>query len=136
MRAIDMGTEDPVEAVAGSDLIVLATPVGGIIDLIERIGPVAPPDALITDVGSTKKEILERARSVFGDKAPQRFIGGHPMAGKEHNGLENPESQLVLNPAGLLLPQHNPAHQRGKANNYCDLLDRIDGRNLKTSTMP
>jgi len=34
MRAIDLGTEDPVEAVAGSDLIVLAAPVGGIIDLI------------------------------------------------------------------------------------------------------
>src|SRR5499433_4431456 len=55
MRAIDLGTEDPVEAIAGSDLIVLATPVGGIIDLIERIGPIAPPEALITDAGSTKK---------------------------------------------------------------------------------
>src|SRR5262245_11725612 len=61
MRAIDSGTEDPVEAIAGSDLIVLATPVGGIIDLIERIGPLASPDSLITDVGSTKKEIVERA---------------------------------------------------------------------------
>src|SRR5215467_566882 len=77
MRAIDLGTEDPVEAVAGSDLIILATPVGGIIDLIERIGPIAPPDALITDVGSTKKEIIDRARSVFGDMAPLRFLAGH-----------------------------------------------------------
>src|ERR1051326_2385726 len=47
MRAIDTGTEDPVEAVAGSDLIILATPVGGIIDLIERIGPVAPAGPLL-----------------------------------------------------------------------------------------
>src|SRR5689334_10654243 len=62
LRAIDLGTEDAIEAVAGSDLVVLATPVGGIIDLIERIGPIVAPDALITDVGSTKKEILERAR--------------------------------------------------------------------------
>src|SRR5215471_16799535 len=86
MRAIDLATEDPVEAIAGSDLIILATPVGGIIDLIERIGPLASPEALITDVGSTKREILERARAVFGDKTPERFLAGHPMAGKEHSG--------------------------------------------------
>src|SRR5207245_8017122 len=105
MRAIDSGSEDPVEAVAGSDLIVLATPVGAIIDLIERIGPIVPPEALITDVGSTKKEIMERARAVFGDRAPQRFLGGHPMAGKEHSGLENAESKLFLNAVWLLAPQ-------------------------------
>src|SRR5262245_50877408 len=75
MRAIDGGNEDPVEAIQGSELIVLAAPVGAIIDLLERIGPLAPKDALITDVGSTKKEILDRARAVFGDKAPQRFLG-------------------------------------------------------------
>src|SRR5262249_34447130 len=105
MRAIDGGSEDPVEAIQGSDLIVLAAPVGAIIDLIERIGPLAPKDALITDTGSTKKEILERARSVFGDKAPQRFLAGHPMAGKEHGGIENAESKLFLNAVWLITPQ-------------------------------
>src|SRR5260370_37403098 len=69
MRAISTGNEDAAEAVQGSDLIVLATPVGAIIDLIERIGPLVSRDALITDTGSTKKEVLDRARSVFGDKA-------------------------------------------------------------------
>ncbi len=131
MRAIDAGTEDPVEAVAGSDLIVLATPVGGIIDLIERIGPIAPPDALITDVGSTKKEILERARSVFGDQSPQRFIGGHPMAGKEHSGLENAEAKLFLNAVWLLVPQANQSTDKGKIKEYCELLERIGVRILK-----
>src|SRR5262249_52929260 len=82
MRAIDMGRGDPGDAIQGSDLIVLATPVGVIIDLIERIGPLAAKDALITDVGSTKKEILDRARSVFGGHVSLRFLGGHPMAGK------------------------------------------------------
>jgi prephenate dehydrogenase len=131
MRAIDLGTEDPVEAVAGSDLIVLATPVGGIIDLIERIGPIAPSDALITDVGSTKKEILERARSVFGDQAPHRFLAGHPMAGKEHSGLENAESKLFLNAVWLLVPQPEQAMNRGKIKDYCDLLERMGVRLLK-----
>lgn len=131
MRAIDLGTEDPVEAVAGSDLIVLATPVGGIIDLIERIGPIAPPDSLITDVGSTKKEIIDRARAVFGDKAPQRFLAGHPMAGKEHSGLENAESKLFLNAVWLLVPQAQQALDRGKIKDYCELLERVGVRLLK-----
>lgn len=131
MRAIDLGTEDPVEAVAGSDLIVLATPVGGIIDLIERIGPIVPPDALITDVGSTKKEILDRARSVFGDMAPQRFLAGHPMAGKEHSGLENAEAKLFLNAVWLLVPQAQQVFDRGKIKDYCDLLELTGARLLK-----
>src|SRR5258707_5981670 len=131
MRAIDLGAEDAIEAVAGSDLIVLATPVGGIIDLIERIGPIVPPDALITDVGSTKKEIIERARAVFGDKAPQRFIGGHPMAGKEHSGLENAEAKLFLNAVWLLVPQANQSTDRCQIKDYFELLERMGVRILK-----
>jgi prephenate dehydrogenase len=131
MRAIDSGTEDPIEAVTGSELIVLATPVGGIIDLIERIGPIVPTDALITDVGSTKKEILERARAVFGDKAPQRFLAGHPMAGKEHSGLENAEAKLFLNAVWLLVPQQNQSLEKGKLKDYCELLEKIGVRLLK-----
>src|SRR5437764_7546853 len=131
MGAIDAGIEDPVQAIKGSDLIFLSTPVGAIIDLIERIGPIAPPEALITDAGSTKKEILERARAVFGDKAVLRFIGGHPMAGKEHSGLENAESKLFMNAVWLLVPQHNQATDRGKIKDYCELLERMGVRILK-----
>jgi prephenate dehydrogenase len=131
MRAIDLGTEDPLEAIHGSDLIVLATPVGAIIDLIERIGPLASPDALITDVGSTKKEIIERARAVFGDRAPQRFLAGHPMAGKEHGGLENAESRLFLNAVWLLVPQPGQDLEKGKTKDYRDLLEKTGARVMK-----
>ena len=131
MQAIDLGSEDPVEAVQGSDLIVLATPVGAIIDLIERIGPLAPSDALITDTGSTKKEILDRARAVFGAKAPERFLGGHPMAGKEHGGLENAESRLFRNAVWLLVPQPEQSLEKGKIKEYCGLLEKIGARLLK-----
>ncbi|HZU32227.1 MAG TPA: prephenate dehydrogenase/arogenate dehydrogenase family protein [Candidatus Angelobacter sp.] len=131
MRAIDSGTEDPIEAIAGSDLIVLATPVGGIIDLVERIGPIASPEALITDVGSTKKEIIERARAVFGDQAPNRFLAGHPMAGKEHSGLENAEAKLFLNAVWLLVPQANQSLDHGNLKDYCELLEKIGVRVLK-----
>jgi prephenate dehydrogenase len=136
MRAIDLGTEDPVEAVQGSDLIVMATPVGGIIDLIERIGPLAPREALITDVGSTKKEILERARSVFGDKAPLRFLGGHPMAGKEHGGLENAESKLFLNAAWLLTPTPEQRLEQGNIREFCLMLEKIGARPIRLDPGP
>ena len=131
MRAIDLGTEDPVEAIQGSDLIILATPVGAVIDLIERIGPLASPNALITDVGSTKKEIVERARSVFGENAMRRFIGGHPMAGKEHSGLENAESRLFTNAVWLLTPQSGQDTDTGKIKEYRDLLEGIGARIIR-----
>lgn len=131
MRAIDLGTEDPVEAIQGSELIVLATPVGAVIDLIERIGPLASPNALITDVGSTKKEIVDRARSVFGENALQRFIGGHPMAGKEHSGLENAESRLFTNAVWLLTPQAGQEIDTGKIKEYRDLLEGIGARIIR-----
>jgi prephenate dehydrogenase len=131
MRAIDLGTEDPIEAIQGSDLIILATPVGAIIDLIERIGPLASPDALITDVGSTKKEIIDRARAVFGDRAPQRFLAGHPMAGKEHGGIENAESRLFINAVWLVVPQAGQDLEKGKIREYRDLLEKAGARVMK-----
>ena len=129
MGAIDAGIEDPAQAIKGSDLIFLSTPVGAIIDLIERIGPIAPPEALITDVGSTKKEILERARSDFGDQVSRRFLGGHPMAGKEHGGIEHADASLFRGAVWLLVPtssQQNLEH--GKARAYRELLERIGAK--------
>lgn len=92
--AIDAGFSDPAEAARDADVILLATPVGAIIDLIERIGPTAPPHSLLTDVGSTKAEIAARARAVFGQQAGQRFLPGHPMAGREQGGIENADAGL------------------------------------------
>jgi prephenate dehydrogenase len=131
MHAIDAGMEDPTAAVQGSDLVVLATPVGAIIDLIERIGPIVSPDALITDVGSTKKEILDRARSVFGDQAPTRFLAGHPMAGKEHGGLDNADARLFLNAAWLLVPQTGQDLDHGRIKAFSDLVEQLGARVLK-----
>src|ERR1700726_4812711 len=55
--AIDDGTANPGDAVRGTQMVVLAAPVLGIVDLIERVGPVLPAKALLTDVGSTKAAI-------------------------------------------------------------------------------
>ncbi|HTM42627.1 MAG TPA: prephenate dehydrogenase [Terriglobales bacterium] len=107
--AIDAGVADPAEAARGSEVIVLATPVGSIIDLIERIGPIAPPESLLTDVGSTKTEVASRARAVFGQQAGQRFLPGHPMAGKEQGGIERADAALFQGAVWVTTPLGEPS---------------------------
>jgi prephenate dehydrogenase len=112
--AIDDGCEDPRQACEGSDVVVLATPVGSVIDLLERLGPVLPPPALITDVGSTKAEVAARAQAIFGDAAAARFLPGHPMAGKEVGGIEHADPELFRGAVWLFTPlagqlDHEPA---------------------------
>lgn len=129
MGAIDAGFEDAEEAVKGSDLILLATPVGMIIDLIERIGPVAPPKVLITDVGSTKQEVVERARAVFGAQVGERFLGSHPMAGKEHSSIFAAEAGLFRNATWFFVPS-SPQQDldNPKIRDYRQLLEDIGAR--------
>jgi prephenate dehydrogenase len=104
---IDEGSPDVATAVRDADLVILATPVGSILDLLPQLKSAASPGALVTDVGSTKRLICQRAREILGD-APL-FLGGHPLAGKERSGIENADAALlegaryVLTP---LLPNH------------------------------
>jgi prephenate dehydrogenase len=108
--AIETGSPNPVDAVHGSDLVILATPVIAILDLIERLAPSLPARTLLTDVGSTKAEIVARAAKSFGRTAGQRFLAGHPMAGKEHAGVEFADADLFEGAAWLFtpLPRQNP----------------------------
>ena len=112
LGVIDRGVPDPAEACQGSDVVVLATPVGAIIDLIERIGPVISAETLLTDVGSTKAEVVARARAVFGDAAARRFLPGHPMAGREHAGVEHADADLFQNAVWLTTPLAQEQHPR------------------------
>ena len=102
--AIDAGSTNPADAVRGSDLVVLATPVLPILDLMGRLGPALPPKTLVTDVGSTKAEVVQRAVKSFGRNAGHKFLGGHPMAGKEHAGVEFAHADLFDGAAWLFTP--------------------------------
>lgn len=104
MGAIDLACEDPAEAARGSDLVVLATPVGAILDTMERVGPLLPAGTLMTDVGSTKGEVATRAQSVFGQEAKERFLPGHPMAGKEHGGIGEADAGLFQQTVWIFTP--------------------------------
>jgi prephenate dehydrogenase len=102
VNAVDEGTDDLGKAVREADLIILAAPVGAILDCIPRLKDVAPSRALVTDVGSTKRLICERARETFGSDL--LFLGGHPLAGKERAGVENADAALFTNARYVLTP--------------------------------
>jgi prephenate dehydrogenase len=102
--AIDAGIVNPADAVRGSDLVVLATPVLAILDLIDRLAPSLPPRTLVTDVGSTKAEVTKRAAKSFGKTAGQRFLAGHPMAGKEQASVDFADADLFEGAAWLFTP--------------------------------
>src|SRR5437588_10054558 len=111
--AIDRGYTDPVEAVRGSQVVLLATPVGGIIDLMERIESVLPARTLLTAVGSKKVEVVARAGAVFGKNAGRRFLPGHPMAGKEQSGVEVADAGVCQGATWFFTPLNSQdVHER------------------------
>jgi prephenate dehydrogenase len=126
--AIDDAISSPEDAVRGSDLVVLATPVGNIIDLIERIGPLVSPDALITDVGSTKSEIVARAHDVFGTNVAKRFLPGHPMAGKEHSGIESADAHLFIDAVWLITPYADQDLKQPNIARFIALVEKFEAR--------
>jgi prephenate dehydrogenase len=79
------------EILAESDVVVLATPVRSILKLLEALPQLHPGRAVVLDLGSTKRQIVEAM-----ERLPVRFdpVGGHPMCGKEKGTLENAEAEL------------------------------------------
>jgi len=126
--AIDEGTSNPGDAIRGSQVVVLATPVLAIVDLIERVGPVLPARALLTDVGSTKGAVVERARKVFGKNARKRFLAGHPMAGRELSGVDFADADLFQNAAWFLTPIPGQSLNEGLFAEYAGWIDQIGAR--------
>lgn len=104
LRLVEGGATNPAEAVIGSNVVVLATPVGAIIDLVRQLGATLPSRVLLTDVGSTKGEVVRTAMEVMGKSAAQRFLAGHPMAGKETCGLESADAGLFQDTAWFVTP--------------------------------
>jgi prephenate dehydrogenase len=128
--ALDLAVEDPLTACADSDVVVLATPVGAIMSLLERLGPLLAHEILITDVGSTKAGILARAREILGERAAQRFLAGHPMAGKENSGIEQADADLFMGAVWLFTPLPDQDIRSGRLGEFVDWIERIGARVL------
>jgi prephenate dehydrogenase len=126
--AIDGGTTNPADAVRGSDLVVLATPVIPILDLIGRLGPALPAKTLVTDVGSTKKEIVQCAVKAFGRHAGLRFLAGHPMTGKENAGVEFADADLFEGAAWLFTPLPGQNVHAGLCGEFVHCVEKMGAR--------
>jgi prephenate dehydrogenase len=125
---IEKGFAEPADAVRGSQLVVLATPVLAIVDLIGRLGPALPSSTLLTDVGSTKAAVAEQAVRVFGKNAGKRFLAGHPMAGKENSGVDYADADLFQNAVWFLTPLPGQSLQEGLLAEFAGWIDQIGAR--------
>jgi prephenate dehydrogenase len=128
IRAIDQGVADPIEASRGSDVVVLATPVGAIIELIERLATRLSSNTLLTDLGSTKAEIVSRAGRAFGKDAARRFLAGHPMAGKEHSGIAFADPDLFRGAVWFITPLPGQQSKAGIVAEYLRLVKKTGAR--------
>src|SRR5713226_4947815 len=90
--AIHEGSAELSRAVRGAALVYVGLPIGLTIELLPEIARHAEPDALVTDVGSTKASICRAATGAF--KGSARFLGGHPMAGREVAGIAHADAKL------------------------------------------
>jgi prephenate dehydrogenase len=107
MGAIDgraASRENALELARLADVIVLAVPVLAIKDWMQQLAPVLRSGQLVTDVGSTKLEIVELARELFTGDTTATFLPGHPMAGKESGGALLAEAGLFDGAMWLFTP--------------------------------
>lgn len=98
LGAIDVAAGSIAEACEGADVIFCAAPVGSLSGLVSEALAAAGPDAVVTDVGSTKRELVDR----HGDDP--RFIGGHPLTGAETAGVEGARGDLFAGARWYLTP--------------------------------
>jgi prephenate dehydrogenase len=100
MHAIDVAADDPI-VLAEADLVILAAPVRQNIELLGMLDENVRQPAVVSDVGSTKRAVVEAARSL----PPRfRFVGGHPLGGAAKGGLEHARSDLFMGRPWLLTP--------------------------------
>ena len=93
-KAIDKGVMNIRDGVRNADLIILATPVSSIVRVAREVMKSAKDGAIITDVGSTKSLIVGQLEKDL-KALSVSFVGSHPMAGSEHNGVEFARDTLL-----------------------------------------
>ncbi len=108
LKAIDEASQDPARAVRGADLVLLATPVGQMPAVMTAIAPHLPAHAVVTDAGSTKRDVIACARRFLGGHLP-RFVPAHPVAGTEMSGAAAAFPELFRGRNVILTPQAGTA---------------------------
>ena len=107
-RAVELGLVDHWsvvlgDAVAGSEVVIVATPVGAMPDLFQQLAELVSPTCIVTDAGSVKTKVVEAARVAFCNSIT-RFVPGHPIAGLEQSGVEAAAGNLFKGHKVILTP--------------------------------
>lgn len=142
---IDIGYADPADAVRGADLVILAMPVNATETILRAIKPALSAQAVITDVGSTKGNVVAAAQAVWGE-VPSTFVPGHPIAGSEQSGVLAGRANLFAGHKVILTPlEHTQADaialvtslwQRAQADVLTMSVERHDSVLARTSHLP
>ena len=93
--------DDPFVCALAADLVVLAGPVLSIAEWLQQLAPVLAPTQLVTDVGSVKGFLVQKAASLYNGEGQPCWLPGHPMAGKEQSGAAHAEPDLFDGAAWL-----------------------------------
>jgi len=99
---IDEGTVNLEEGIKEADIIIIATPVKTILNILTQINPFLKKGCLVTDTGSTKQQIVQKANKILSKDI--FFIGGHPMAGSEKYGIDSAGPHLFQDKTYILTP--------------------------------
>src|SRR5579859_6135256 len=100
--AIDAAYNTLADTVSGADLVIFATPVGAMRTLLQNSAPHLTPGAVVTDVASTKVQVISWAEEFL--PSTVSFVGGHPMAGKEVSGVKEADATLFRQRIYCLTP--------------------------------
>ena len=125
---VDEATTDLATAVRGADLVYIALPIGASIEALGAIAKAAGPNALVTDACSTKAVIGRAAQEHF--RGGARFLGGHPMAGKEQSGVEHADAKLFRGAPYALMGLESDSDSRVAA--FAEIARAIGARPIWT----
>jgi len=127
MGVIDQAADSAQQAAEGSDLVLVAVPVGAIEATFKAVLTHLRPDALLMDVGSTKRDVVDTARRVLKDRVGQ-FVPAHPIAGSERAGVAHADVTLYRQRQVILTPlaQTQPALVQRAADTWTALGARVN----------
>jgi prephenate dehydrogenase len=124
--AITEAASDIALTVRDADLVYIGLPIGATIDALPKIAEAADANALVSDTGSTKTLICQQAQKYF--RGGARFLGGHPMAGKENSGIAHADADLFRGTRYALIASDISPDPR--AQKFAALLQRIGAEPL------
>ncbi|MFG5406790.1 prephenate dehydrogenase/arogenate dehydrogenase family protein [Piscinibacter sakaiensis] len=114
LGAIDRAAESSAAAVAGAHLVLVSVPVSATESVLRAVRDGLEPEAMLMDVGSTKRDVVDAARRVLRDRL-RNFVPAHPIAGKEMAGISHADARLFQGRPAILTPiaQTDPGLLRG-----------------------